>query len=707
MNISKLIFGVIPLIILLVVFVVVSLYLRCKSNLPESAGRGGAVSRISESLLVAIAGIVFLIYLGCVSNSGLILKLDEFRPEFARVHIVLFLCAIAGVVLSTVLAGLGRAGYGVVLLSIVLFSYSHIARQGSFGPGYLITKIAPKDSWEPIVNYTFEFKGKQKGVDLWINDVYLGKMPLTISGREFHKKVPLLDDVSQQKYMEEFSEKKNVSGIQTLIVRPEIRFNGGISYIPKYRLYFARVESDNKPLQLEGWGHCNDRLRSIYKHDYLVTIPASIEEASEMRKERSNKMAILIQKAMLSDYRVGAQWYETADTYGQGQFWKLRELSKREEGFVEILKTLEEYSSGEKKTPVRTKKLSLADLIFYGNIEEAVKIGGPDVEKYLLRQYQRDGRIEGVDIPDKNRKYIFGLHLNKAFYWLCHLDSDAGRKFRRRHRGKVMKFTELLTNNPFNHDRKPPEFLFFDLDEGKNSLAFQYWPKYFHGVEDSNPPWDYELLKKRWDYLGRLKGLATIEMYMDCWREIREINELMGGEHLVEAVRLIPAEKRFLVIGNIIESLEKRIAEKERTAESRNLRGSVYDETVYRNALKKYLAESGDEESLQWWGSLLKPAPNNHEPAQLERLLKSEKGINHPMVAVLAENKEPGLRKMAFAAIQTYPTGANKDILEKLSNDEDYSVQGAAQGVAEYLEEIANIPLEKLISQPLTKEVQG
>ena len=58
--------------------------------------------------------------------------------------------------------------------------------------------------------------------------------------------------------------------------------------------------------------------------------------------------------------------------------------------------------------------MSLADLLFYGDLEGAVRIGGPDVEKYLLREYQRDRRIEGIDIPRKNREWISGMHLNKA-----------------------------------------------------------------------------------------------------------------------------------------------------------------------------------------------------------------------------------------------------------------------------------------------------
>ena len=233
--------------------------------------------------------------------------------------------------------------------------------------------------------------------------------------------------------------------------------------------------------------------------------------------------------------------------------------------------------------------MSLADLLFYGDLEGAVKIGGPDVEKYLLRKYQRDRRIEGIDIPYKNRKWISGMHLSKALYWLCHLDSGVGQKFRKRRRDEVMKLAELLTNSPHNHDRKPPEFLFYDLEEGKKSLAYEYWPKYFYAVEKSWPGWEGDKLKKRWSYLAKLGDLAIFDMYMDCWGQVRDISELMGGRNLVEAVEVIGQDRKMEIVRANIEDLEQRQEKKRQELDPEKQRYAHFDEYEYISYLSKYL----------------------------------------------------------------------------------------------------------------------
>jgi hypothetical protein len=653
--------------------------------------------------------------MSCLSGDGLLLKLGKLRPGYAMTHIVIAVCAGVGILLSIFLSWRGRSALGVILTAIALLSYGMIINGTGFGPGYLMVKLAPEGSWEPFVNYTFAIKGKVQGAELWINGVYLGKTPVKMTGRELRKKIPYWDELQKENAKQQYSELKGRwCKILLLVLEPKVRRNGGIWIIPEFNDYWAQIKLGDEWSGF-GYGHCRNLNNDSFSYDYIVKLPAKFASSEIISKENEKRFDMLLKKASLSDYRIGARWLEAADTFGQGQLWKLRELSKREKGFVKILETLEKRSRQQKqdidkmaqKDDDRKKKPSLADFLFYGDIESAVKIGGADVEKYLLRQYERDRRIEGKDIPYRNRKFFSGLNINKALYWLCQLEISTGRDFRKKHREDVLKLVELLTNTPFNHDRKPPEFLFLDIDEGKKSLAFQYWPKYFHAIEDSHPPWGYEKLKKRWTYLARLGSLATFDMYMDCWRQVTDLHELMGGNHLVEAVEAIPRDMRIQVAKAIVVELEKRIAAKRNRITSEKRARAFFDEHGYVSALKRHMASIGDEESLKWWVSLLKPAPNNHAPERLVQIFKSEKGLNHPLIKILAEHKDPDLRKMLLEAIKAHPAEANRKILEKLLKDEDYSVQAGAQEVSDYLEEIANIPLEELVSQPLTKEVRG
>ena len=644
MNYS-LIFGFIPLIILLIVIWIVLRVLKRESNLPDSAGWGSLVSRISEALVLGICGLVLFFYMSCLSGDGLLLKLGKLRPGYAMTHIIIAVCAGVGILLSIFLAWRGRSALGVVLMAIVLLSYGLIINGTGFGPGYLMVKLAPEKSYEPFVNYTFVIDGQVQGAELWINGVYLGKTPVKMTGRELREKIPYWDESQKENAKQQYSELKGQwCKILLLGLEPKIRADGGIWIIPEFKDYWAQIKLGDEWSGF-GFGYCRDQNDDRFNYDYIVKLPAKFARSEIIRKENEKRFDVLLKKASLSDYRVGAQWFEAAHAYGQGQLWKLRELSKREEGFVEILETLEDKAD-EKKKSTQTKEASLADLIFYGNIEAAVKRGEADVEKYLLRQYDRDRRLQGIDIPYKNREYIFGLHLNKAFYWLCQLESEAGRKFRKRHSDEVMRLAELLTNSMHNHGRKPPEFLFLDIDECKKSLAFQYWPKYFHAIEDFNPPWEHEMLKKRWTYLARLKELATFDMYMDCWKGIKKIQELGGRQPLVEAVKVIPQDMRVTIVQAIIKDLEQRLEKKKQKLDPQKQRYAFFDENGHINDLKKYLAEIGDDQSLQWWVSRLKPAPNNHEPERLAHIFKSEKGLNHPLIKILAEHKDPDLRKM-------------------------------------------------------------
>lgn len=334
---------------------------------------------------------------------------------------------------------------------------------------------------------------------------------------------------------------------------------------------------------------------------------------------------------------------------------------------------------------------------------DSLSFGGPVVERYLLRQYARESRIEGINLGYKVRKYHLGLHLNRWLYTLAHLDSPAGRDFRKRYRQQVLALVDLLIESPFNHDKKPPEFLFLDLDQGKKSIAYEYWPKYSAAIESSDL-WEYRKLKRKWAFLARIGSLATFEMYLDCWRQVTDLHELMGGNHLVEAVETIPRDMRIRVAKTIVSEFEDSIAAKRNRITSEKRPRAFFDEHDYVWALKRHLAGIGDEESIRWWVSKLEQGPNNNERDRVVRILEGEKGLRHPLVKVLAKEKNPELRLLVMGTLRNYPTSENRDILRRLLNDPDEEVHKAAEQVASELRAIEDMPFQRLVSQPVVKE---
>ncbi|MHC4638331.1 MAG: HEAT repeat domain-containing protein [Planctomycetota bacterium] len=665
----------------------------------KSAKSGNRTSRLAEAIILLCVGGLILVFIATNSSTGgMLLRLDELRPAFAATNIAVAVCAGICLLLSVLVCLFWRSSVGVIFAAVVLCGYGWVLN----GPGNLIWKIAPEKSFEPTVDYTFKIDGIP-GVDLWVNGVYLGKTPVKITGKQFHQKIPFLAEPPGG-YSKQFKglPKKPWFRFTMACLEKEERGYGRPYYRSEGKDYYIKAKfKDELPESVVGGSGGGSR--GLYSYEYEVSLLARFPSVTKFRSENTKRFEDLIRKAMLCDYHVEPQWFEAALTYSRRHFEKLRELSKKEDGLIEIIKTLDQKQGLHKKQDIdrivrkdaRKKKMSLADYLFYGNLESAVKIGGPDVEKYLLRQYQRDRRLQGNDIPYNNRKRIMGTNLNKAFYWLCYLDSEAGQNFRKKHRNEVMKFAELLTNTGFNHDRKPPEFLFFDLEQGKKSLAYEYWPKYFYSVEDSQPGWEPDKLKKRWAYLAKMKQAATFEMYMNCWDKVRDISKLMGGQNLVEAVETVPQDRRRKIVQAIIEDLEQR-HEKKKQELGLEQQYSFFEEDEYISCLRKYLAESGDAQSLQWWVSRLKPAPNNHDPERLAQIFRSEKGLNHPLIKILAEHKDPDLRKMPLKAIRAYPTPTNRKILQVLLEDEDAQVRSVAEEVTSELDALAEMPLEKL-----------
>ncbi|MBN2182021.1 MAG: hypothetical protein JW715_08905, partial [Sedimentisphaerales bacterium] len=246
------------------------------------------------------------------------------------------------------------------------------------------------------------------------------------------------------------------------------------------------------------------------------------------------------------------------------------------------------------------QKISPALIAWFSDVETAAVFGGPEVEKYLLRGFQRNDRVSGMELGSDNYVYTMGMHLNKWLYHLSFMDDPAARQFRQTHESQVAELTELIMSSNFNSRKEPPEYLFYDLDLGENSMAHKYWPSYSVHVESSFPDWWWEKLKKRWQYLNRLGPLATEDMYIHSWNISKDLQKSLMGGYLLQALEVLPGDKNIPVTKKIIEELQN-IADRKRENLGLDKNARHYfqeDECV--DTAREYLVRAGDRESLQF-----------------------------------------------------------------------------------------------------------
>lgn len=770
MNIHD-VFEFLSLALLLVVLGIISLVLRRRASIPKSAPRGTWITRTVETLILLSAGLLIFVYIGCLSSDGLLLKLKHLRPEYAKTHIIIAASALAAILLAALLSLLGSTSWAVVLAIVTIFSYEAVIRgSGGFHFRGLIARIAPKDSYAPRVYYNI--KANIEGVELWINNVYLGRTPFTITADEFHQKVPFLAEPPDG-YS---TEHKNLPAanwfrMKFSVWEPEAAAHGSVRYSHDFKDYYARLKYKDEWGQ-NGLGICGGS-GVPWRLEYNVSLQAKFPSVVPVRDTAERRLDHLIEKARLSDYKVEAAWFVTMATHGRNAWRKLRSLATEEKALDQLadewvewkygisndveqnkarevfrricndVKNGAAYESGTAealavemifhhldleqlvdwyetsikkgsdaapravvahairlwdrkvdaecpgKSNIIEQRIAPAVFAYWDDPETAAAFGSLSVEKFLLRHYQRERRVSGIELAFEDRKYHWGLHLNKWLYVLARLDSPAGKSFRKRYRRQVLELADLLMASGHNSSKDPPEFLFLDPDQGKNSMAYQYRPNYMVAVETSHL-WDYQKLAKKWAYLARLEPPATFDMYMDCWRQLTDIDELMGADKLVGAVDAIAKDMRVRVATAIIEDLEKRHPHKH----------------GYVRALKSHLASLGDEESIQWLLSELESEEQARQREQVLKILNSEKGRDNPLVKVLASHNNLKLRLIVMGALRNYPTKEHRDILRGLLEDRDEQVRTAAEKVADELKTIQDTPLAELVSYPDTKGVR-
>jgi len=181
-------------------------------------------------------------------------------------------------------------------------------------------------------------------------------------------------------------------------------------------------------------------------------------------------------------------------------------------------------------------------------IELAICLGGPKIERFLLRQDWR----RTAAWPDASSHYIvFGRSVNKWMYYLAQLPSSTGRRFRRENAAAILDMADTLIEVPSRLDNCG--FLFLDLDMGKDSLAARYWPRFRAKAAATTNP---EPLESCLKYLVRMGPVATTEMFVDVWRSTARGPGFPFG---LNALDNLPPARRKGVAGALAAECEKEL----------------------------------------------------------------------------------------------------------------------------------------------------
>lgn len=325
----------------------------------------------------------------------------------------------------------------------------------------------------------------------------------------------------------------------------------------------------------------------------------------------------------------------------------------------------------------------------------ACHFGGAQFERFLLRQ---NWRTDPQDLPWKEQMHIHGGEVNGWLYLLAHIRSPAGRVFRQEHTQRIFKLADSIGEEiRFDWDsiKRELDFLFYDLDKGRESLAYRYWPKLRQDVQTSRR----YVLRTQWQYLVQAEPVSTAQMYLDAWRSTKiDHIDCSVAWRLLEG---LPDDKRKAVAAAVLEQVQKDVS---------NLEDRRTDTDQRRKEVIRIIQphlEDGNADQRQTNRILasLRDKNGKYKPAEVSAWLE-EGRPGHLLVSMLVDSNEPELRLLVMGALKEHPTPANRAILQKFLQDSNEEVRKTAEEVAAELKALAEMSVKKLVAVPNVGEAR-
>lgn len=308
--------------------------------LPSPAPRASRTARTLEAFVLAMAATI-IIAIAATDNStgGYMLILDELRPEYAAVNIAMFVAVVAVTALAIGLTWLGRNRLGFTLLATGLTCYGLVLNAGRYPAQWFV----PASFVEPYCHYTIQISGANvQGAELWVNGVYLGKMPYTTTLDEFEAKVPYwteppadyetdVENVYHYEWFGAFSRPMHRWIKLDFPRRPTTAERTQGTTLPSERkTYYARVRYAGQWGLATGGGGSGGGLSSG-----LVFHLSSYADVEFLDRQR--RLETLLNKARLADYCVGEDWFKAIETYNEDGWFALVAAAEKDPLMAQVM----------------------------------------------------------------------------------------------------------------------------------------------------------------------------------------------------------------------------------------------------------------------------------------------------------------------------------------------------------------------------------
>ena len=225
-------------------------------------------------------------------------------------------------------------------------------------------------------------------------------------------------------------------------------------------------------------------------------------------------------------------------------------------------------------------------------------------------------------------------------------------------------------------------FLFLDIEQGWQSLAARYWPKYLAQTRTDRRS---SGLKRQWQYLVSAEPASTLEMYLDTWHAL-DLDDPWSNPDwwATTALEDLPPGKLKAVAEALILDIQQRGDELLKP----QIQYAMHRLTTL--ATQAALSEADPVEMDRLLRDLREPG--SHRRRNSIATLLEQTPPDHPLVHMLVQEEDPALRALALGHLRTYPTSTNRTILNNLVHDPDDNVRSRAEEVQRELEELAATP---------------
>lgn len=313
----------------------------------------------------------------------------------------------------------------------------------------------------------------------------------------------------------------------------------------------------------------------------------------------------------------------------------------------------------------------------------AIEIGGNSSYSFFYKQpWWKDLEEEGMS-EFGNTIWLGGKEVNAWLYGLSQIRAPEGKKFRSQHRIELLDLAGIIDKAEITRTSWDPrlDFLFEDMSRGRESLAYTYWPSFSSRSDNilGDPA-------AEWHYLVQMEPLPTVEMYVDCWRRVKEDSRV--PEKGLNELKILGQEKRKAIIRGVLADLDE--------VNDRYLICKLGD-----------TLNTPEEEATEILQEMKSPPkPPVYRPENIALWLEHTEPT-HPLVSLLAKDSDPKFRLLVMGALRAQPVPENVALLNTLLSDPDPSVATAAKVVREYLDKLAATSPMEFASNPDQLDGEG